>query len=343
MVAVAVPLRGECQLLPQLVAALSAQKPGGWSGIRVHLLFDGIEDSDMPIVQGLAASHDESAPVSFTTHVIERGAQPNAGRARRQAVAYALADRRRPGPDIVLTTDGDTVPAPDWVSRAVRALGEVDVVAGHIERDRTSVSPARDALEAYLEALHTMRRTVDPIVYDPPPSHPWAGGANLGLHTEVYSRLGGFPAIACGEDKALVDEARLRGLKVRHARDVRVVTSSRLAGRIEGGLASALTHMAAERTEPLVEHPHDAARQYARHAWARRLRDEGTGTDTQWRRFAREVNGQADALKAMAGRLPNGEAFAMHAVPVRPTTRSLSLSRASRALAELDIDDVRLD
>ncbi len=309
----------------------------------MHLLFDGLDDKDVPIVQRLALTDDADAHISFTTHVIERGMLPNAGRARKQAVSYALADRRRPAPDLILTTDGDTVPALDWVSQAVNALQEVDVVAGHIARDATTVSPARDALETYLESLHAMRRTVDPIAYDPPPSHPWAGGANLGVRTDVYRTLGGFRPIACGEDKALVDTARLQGFKVRQARDMRVITSSRLEGRIEGGLASALAFMAVERTEPVVEHPHDAARQYARHAWARRLRDGQRGTARDWQLFAREMNGEPGSLRALARTLPNGEAFAMQAVPVVPTTRSLPLSEASAVLADLDVQAFHLE
>ena len=317
--------------------------PGGWARIDVHLLFDGLEQDDAAIVRALAARERLDEPINFTTHVLERQAVPSAGKARRQAVAYALADRRNPAPDLILTTDGDTVPDPDWVMRAVEALETVDVVAGHIARDATTVSPARDGLERYLEALHTMRRMVDPISYDPPPSHPWAGGANLGCRVAAYRDLDGFPAVTCGEDKALVDNARLRGLKVKQDRAVRVTTSSRLKGRIEGGLASALTFMAAERTEPVVEHPHDAARQYARHAWARRLRDAQRGTANEWSRFAREVQGDADTLRILAERVPNGEAFAMQGVPGVPTTRSLPLSEASTVLGAMQPDAFRLE
>ena len=338
-IAVAVPLRDEQQGLPHLVAALRAQAAGGWSRIRVHLLFDGLDPAEAPTVARLTADPSPDEPVSFAVHVVARRAEPSAGRARRKAVALALADAS--APDLVLTTDGDTVPASDWVSSAVAALGEVDCVAGHVARDDAVPLPARDALEAYLEELHRMRRNIDPIEWDPAPSHPWVGAANLALRACAYRSLGGFSAVASGEDRALVDLARRRGMKVRQSREVRVTTSSRLEGRIEGGLASALAHMARERTEPVVEHPADAARQYARHAWARRLRDR-PGKRPDWHGLARELRSDADGLRELAARLPNGEAFAMCAVPIFPTERSLPLSEAARVLCDLDAGAFRL-
>ena len=340
VVAIAVPLRDERDGLPLLVEALRRQHVEGWERLQVHLLFDGLDDADIPTVKRLAANEERDARIRFTTHVVPRNPSPNAGRARRMAVALALADKTSPMPQVVLTTDGDTVPASDWVANAVRSLDDVDVVAGHIARDATTILPSRDALEAYLEARHAMRRTVDPILYDPAPSHPWVGGANMGFRTSSYLALNGFPEVPSGEDKASVDKARWSGLRVRHARDVRVVTSSRLDGRIEGGLASALTHMASERSEPIVEHPEDAVRQYARHAHARRLRD-GRASDADWRHLARCVGGTPDALRALAKTVPNGEAFAMQAVPVVATTRTLPLSQAHAALSDLDTGSFR--
>ena len=339
VVAVAVPLRDETQGLPALLRAMRAQTPGGWSELRIHLLFDGIDPSGLEAVREVA----DTAPASlrFASHVVERQAVPSAGRARRRAVARALSDRRRPPPDVLLTTDGDTVPAADWVARATSALAEVDVVAGHIARDDAVSLPSRDRLEAYLDALHGLRRRIDPIAYDPAPSHPWVGGANLGFRTAVYRALDGFRAVAAREDSAIVDAARHAGFRVRQARDVRVVTSSRLVGRIEGGLASAMTAMSRERDEPVMEHPADAARQYARHAWARRLRDAGA-TAADWDGLAAEVGCQGDALEALAAHVPNGEAFAMQAIPAAPTRRTLPLDEARAALDGFDPAAFRL-
>ena len=340
IVAVGVPLRDESAGLPALLASLLHQRPGGWDELRIHLLFDGVGDDGVTVArQALVAARDIER-VSLALHLVERQARPNAGAARRQAIAFALADRRAP-PDMLLTTDGDTVPAPDWVARAAAALHEVDLVAGHIARDDSLDLPSRDALEGYLEALHALRRAVDPIAYDPAPSHPWVGGANLGFRTASYRTLGGFEPLACDEDSAIVERARHLGLLVRQARDVRVTTSARLVGRIAGGLSDALAHMARERTEPVVEHPADAASQYARHALARRLRDGGGG-DGEWRLLARAVGGDVAGLAGLAGSVPNGEAFAMKAVPARPTERTLPLGEAARALADLEPAAFRL-
>ena len=234
---------------------------------------------------------------------------------------------------LLLTTDADTIPASDWVERSVAILREVDVVAGYTRRDGTKKLSSRDALETYLEHLHRLRRCIDEIPYDPAPSHPWVGGANLGMRVSAYRILGGFRSIETGEDSDLVDRARHAGLRVRHARDVRVTTSSRTAGRAKGGLADALKHMQTETSEPCVEHPFDAARQYARHALARQTFGQNF-TSVDWKAVAKTLGTDVD-LRMMARASVNAEAFVMKAVPHWSTTRNLPLSTAHKVLSSL--------
>lgn len=332
---VAVPVRDEEAGLPGLLQSLDSQS--GIEGIRlsVQLLFDGCRDSGFDI----ATQFFKTSRISGQASLVERAEHPNAGRARRMAAELALERTSQDEDSILLTTDADTVPEANWVSNSVRALREVDVVAGYTQRDRTTELPARDALETYLEDLHALRRKIDEVSYDPAPSHPWVGGANLGFRIAAYRTLEGFAPLVSGEDKDIVDRARHAGLHVRHDRAVRVVTSSRIDGRASGGLADALRFMASEINEPRVEHPAEAASQYARHALARRAFEQRKPT-TDWARTRKAIGATVD-LERLAESVPNAEAFVMKAVPAHVTQHDLPLSEAASALCALDADQFR--
>lgn len=73
----------------------------------------------------------------------------------------------------------------------------------------------------------------------------WAGhrhvhGANLGIDARAYQRIGGFTALACSEDQALVDRLALGGCRIAWSALPRVTTSARPYSRVEGGFATAL-------------------------------------------------------------------------------------------------------
>jgi hypothetical protein len=72
-----------------------------------------------------------------------------------------------------------------------------------------------------------------------------AYAANLGVRAEILRRVGGFPAVAVGEEHALLARLRAAGGRVVHATDVRVCTSARTHGRAEGGLADLLRELGA--------------------------------------------------------------------------------------------------
>lgn len=328
-VVVAVPVRDEEDGLPCLLHALATQDGTSDKNVSLHLLFDGCTDRGVVIAEAFFAEHTLAGGLS----VIHRSVRPNAGRARGASAELAISHLDGCSEAILLTTDADTVPASDWVARSVDALRFVDVIAGYTSRDRTTDLLSRDALETYLEDLHGLRRRIDRIPYDPAPSHPWVGGANLGMRLTAYRALGGFRQLETSEDNDLVDRARHAGLRVRHAREVRVTTSSRTTGRARGGLADALKHMQDEVGEPRVEHPCDAAQQYARHAMARRAYHL-TKSNFDWRALESAL-GAEDDLWSLACKSVNAEAFVMKAVPHHPTKRDLPLSVAHRVLATL--------
>lgn len=325
-IAICVPVRNEASELPRLFDALDRLDGFGAGAVHLCLLLDGCTDASGTLA---AAYRDRSR---FAVHCREVAPSPaNAGRARRRAMAMGLsALDRRDG--LLLTTDADSQPAPDWLAAMTAALGHADIVAGRIVRRAAATHAVQDRLERYLDALFAFRRRLDPVPWEAARTHHCAGGANLGMRAPAYGALGGFAPLPCGEDARLVDDAARAGLRVRRDAAATVRTSDRRDGRATGGLAQALRHHdGLDAAAVGVAHPHDAAWQYRMHAAAR----AAFGEDRP-EAVAAAIGLSRDHARGVARDCPNAEAFAMRIVPVPPGgMRSVALPVAEAALAAL--------
>ncbi len=135
----------------------------------------------------------------------------------------------------LLSTDADTVVSPTWVLDHLRyAASGADAVAGAVDLDDPHVLPP-DVLTRYTALV--ARRVAGC-------THGHAYAANLGGRGSAFQRVGGFPAVACGEEHALLVRLRGAGLRVVSPTDVRARTSARREGRARGGLADLLRTLA---------------------------------------------------------------------------------------------------
>jgi hypothetical protein len=324
-IAVCVPARDEAVLLPGLIAGIRAQRAVGTVRVTLCLFLDGCTDGSAQVAQ----VHAGGIPMLIEEGPGGQGS--NAGRARRAAMALGVGC----GADILLTTDADSVPAPDWIDRALIALAAAEVVAGRIVREHAEADPMQGRIERYYDRLYAYRRALDPLPWEGAVTHHQTGGANLGFRSAAYLALGGFRELAAGEDAALVDAAGRAGLRVRRDPRVIVRTSARRQGRAIGGLATALA--ALDRgVEPELGLPHAAAWQYVRHAEARAcfaaLPDPMVAGQ-----LGMLLGLTADHVIGVARDCPNGEAFAMRVVPAAPDAgRTVRLGEAERMLAGLE-------
>jgi hypothetical protein len=72
-------------------------------------------------------------------------------------------------------------------------------------------------------------------------------GANFGIRADTYVELGGWPAVASGEDVAMAHRAAAsRRLRIVRTAAIPVTTSSRLAARAPDGFAGYLRELVAE-------------------------------------------------------------------------------------------------
>lgn len=125
------------------------------------------------------------------------------------------------------SSDADTVVPPHWLTTQFAAAhAGADVLVGTVEPD---------------EHLPAAERAAWLARHDLGEDHPHVHGANLGVRASAYVAVGGFAALGVHEDVDLVQRLRAHpGLVVRATDAHRVVTSSRLAARTEGGFATYL-------------------------------------------------------------------------------------------------------
>ena len=240
---IAVPARNEAERLPRTVAALNAQTGIDAAATGVVLLLNNCTDGTLDAVKAMAPllrmplwAVDIHLPPPFA----------NAGWARRAAMEYAAGLAARGG--VILTTDADTIPDPDWAAQMLSACRDgADAVAGYVTADWDELCklPApvleRGAIEWDYQNLAVEVETLaDPHPHDPWPRHNQNCGANAAITLEFYRAIGGLPPEPVGEDRAMFNEVRLRDGKIRHSLRAHVVTSARTEGRAFGGMADAL-------------------------------------------------------------------------------------------------------
>jgi hypothetical protein len=158
-----------------------------------------------------------------------------AGRARAAAVEHGLAALGGVTDGVwIAVTDADSTVPPDWLARhAAWAARGWDAVAGTV-----------DLPPSGLAALHRQRYEAGRPPGGAPWHHPHVHGANLGVSARAYRRVGGFPPLAVGEDRALVAALERGGHRVLRTAECPVLTSGRLSGRAPRGFAADLAALA---------------------------------------------------------------------------------------------------
>lgn len=173
--------------LARLLDALSAQR-----GVEGDLEVVVAHDSLTRETHLVATRHRLHAQGRL--HVID------AGPAQRTAAAKRNLAWRRGRGDLVLFTDDDCRPNPDWVATAVAAAHRHP---GRVIQGRTQPDPSELAAFAQARWSHTVH-------IDPPTA--WAETCNIGYPRDILVRLGGFDeGLDVGEDTDLALRARNLG------------------------------------------------------------------------------------------------------------------------------------
>ena len=282
---VAIPVKDEAERIVACLDALAAQRddrdqPVHPSTYGVVLMLNNCTDGTAGVVRQV----QERLP--YRLWILERKLPPhmaNAGWARKlamDAAADLLETHEAAPPRMILTTDADSRAGPRWITANLKAAAAgADLVAGFMRADRAEHAQLpvemirRGRLEDRYDWLLTeLVARLDPEEHDPWPRHRIASGASLGVTLAAYRRIGGLPAIATGEDRALAEQITLIDGRIRHCLKAQVVVSCRLDGRAAGGMAETIRQRALEpelACDPALE---PAARLAHRARWRAELR-----------------------------------------------------------------------
>ncbi|MBW4529293.1 MAG: glycosyltransferase family 2 protein [Aphanothece saxicola GSE-SYN-MK-01-06B] len=250
---VVIPVRNEQAVLSGVIAALAAQRDLKGEALDAHdfevlLLLNNCTDATAAVAESLQQRFPQLAlhvaQVNFDPH------EAHVGRARQSLfdVAFQRFERLNRPAGLILSTDADSRPAPDWIAQnALEVAAGVDGVGGWISLDRVERLELPAGVRRlfsldvmYRRALEELRSLYAPQLHDPFPRHHQHFGASIAVTAAAYGRAGGMPLRASSEDVALYQAVLDSGGRFRHSFRVRVVTSARMVGRAQRGLADAI-------------------------------------------------------------------------------------------------------
>jgi hypothetical protein len=240
-----VPARNEEERLPRLLNALARQDVDG--PIPIAICLNNTTDGSAGAVAAIAERHYGRLAIDLEV-VTFAPEHAHAGSARAAAMA---AGRARLGndPGVLITTDADARPPPDWISANLAAIAAgADIVGGRLVLDEEDAIPpglaaARELWDRYWAAVRKIEDEIDPCPWDAPPRHGDHTGGSLAITAEIYRRSGGVPLIASGEDSALVEAAIIAGGRLAHPISVWTRVSARSEGRAVDGMAEMMKRM----------------------------------------------------------------------------------------------------
>ena len=173
--------------------------------------------------------------------------QANIGYVRRLLMnaAFERLHGSRRERSVIMTTDADTIVAPDWIAATLQEIElGADAVGGRIiiagsELAKMDAAARRMHLldDEYRLLAAELEALIDELPFDNGARHYQHFNASIALTTDAYRISGGVPHVECMEDCALFERLERADLKVRHSPDVRVYTSGRSTGRSRVGLA----------------------------------------------------------------------------------------------------------
>ena len=160
--------------------------------------------------------------------------------------AYLRLCRNKFKGGVIMTTDGDTQVAPDWIAANLEEIKNgADAVGGRILIDfedlRKMDTKARRFYlldTGYRLSAAEVEARLDYLSHDYLPRHHQHFNGSFAVTTDAFRRAGGIPDVNFLEDVAFYHSLLRIDAKFRHSPFVRVKTSARRDGRTDLGLST---------------------------------------------------------------------------------------------------------
>ena len=276
---IAIPAKNEqATIVACLQACWLSMRRAGLQGKIVLVINNTTDDSRAVAVAWAQQSACPLEVIDIT--VAHKYAQ--AGFVRKMAMEWAAGSVVPQG--ALLTTDADSCPQIDWVQANLAQLAAgYDLVCGDIVLDHLDPNyehicaiHKKNALEGlYRQAARMLIHRLDPDPDNAWPHHNQVSGASLAISKQVHDAVGGVPNVPLAEDRALARLVLMHDYRLCYCSGARVVTSCRMDGRAQGGMAEALRIRAGDDdylVDEFLEPAHlvllrAGAHATARHVW----------------------------------------------------------------------------
>ncbi len=253
-ISIVIPIRDEAENLAKTLGSFSHQidlkgLPLDSNIFEIIILANNCRDNSAEIARRW--QRETSLPHLHITEINLRDENANIGFARRllmnEAHRRLKTNNFRGG--IMMTTDGDTRVAPDWIAAALSEFENgADAVGGRILMDAAELEKLDEKTrvfysldEEYRLLAAEFESYLDFMPHDSFPRHHQHFNANFAVTTAAYEKAGGIPDVKFLEDVAFYNALLRIDANFRHSPKMRVYTSARNAGRAELGLSTQLT------------------------------------------------------------------------------------------------------
>ena len=216
-IGIVIPAHNEAMTIAKCLASVRSAIEQLPSTIKAYLLvvLDNCTDDTQSIVK--------AAGVDYLC-----GDYQCVGQVRDIGIRHAIAN----GATWLACTDADSVVAVDWLVQQIEHITQqpTDMICGVVDIDSWAHLTAQTR-EDYI--AHYQDRM----------GHHHIHGANLSFNSEAYLAVDGFAHLPCHEDVDLVKRFEKQGFDITWSNRVRVLTSSRLQARADGGFAAFLNNL----------------------------------------------------------------------------------------------------
>jgi len=245
---IVIPVKDEEDYISQTLTAFTLQvdlndHPLDVQQFEILILANNCSDQSVSLIKQFQNDHPNLN--IYLEEVILSTKQANIGFVRRKLMDCAYSRLHKNGGGIIMTTDGDTTVATDWISQTYQEICKgAEVVGGRI----LLYADEMESLDQLTRSLHLKDEKYQLLVaeleskiidsdFDPFPKHHQHFNGSFAITSESYAKSGGVPIVDHLEDCAFFDRLQALDTKIRHSFDVKVYTSARCVGRTQIGLS----------------------------------------------------------------------------------------------------------
>lgn len=247
-ICIVIPVKNEEAHIVKTLTAFSVQvdafeAPFDFGQYEILILANNCSDNSVASIKNFQEQHP------FLNIYLKEVTLPphkaNIGYARRLLMESAYSRLSQNGGGIIMTTDGDTRVAKDWIAQTQLEIEDgADAVGGRILLcpeelncldEITSLHYFKD--ENYQLLVAELEAKIIQTPADPAPTHHQHFNGSFAVTTSCYAKSGGIPNVAHLEDCAFFERLQHIDAKVRHSNKVVVHTSARYNGRTKVGLS----------------------------------------------------------------------------------------------------------